>query len=97
MLAVRASELADIGPAPGVDRDLERGTGNQTRHKARHDRYADRSMDVGELEIGHDIAGNLELLERYLRVTTGGEEDNVPVVVAHSLGSSDDDEGKGAC
>jgi hypothetical protein len=30
------------------------------------------------------MAGDLELLEGYLRVTAGGEEDNIPVVIAHS-------------
>jgi hypothetical protein len=29
------------------------------------------------------MASDLELLEGYLRVTAGGEEDNIPVVIAH--------------
>lgn len=86
IFAVRAGKLADIGLAPRVDRDLERGAGQQTRHEACHDRYADRPMDMGQFEVRHDIAGNLELLEGYLGVTASGEEDNVPVVVAHALG-----------
>jgi hypothetical protein len=32
------------------------------------------------------MAGNLELLEGYLGVAAGGEEDDVPVVVTHPSG-----------
>jgi hypothetical protein len=31
------------------------------------------------------MAGNLELLEGYLGVTTRGEEDDIPVVVPHAF------------
>lgn len=86
MLAVRARELADLGPAPVMDRHLERGIGWQTRDEARHDRDADSAVDMGQFEVGDHMAGNLELPEGYLGVTASGKENNVPVVVAHRLG-----------
>jgi hypothetical protein len=38
---------------------------------------------MSELNVGHDMACNFELLEGYFRVAAGGEEDDIPVVVTH--------------
>jgi hypothetical protein len=66
VFAVRARELADLRAAPAVQRDLKRDTGRQARHEARHDGDPRGAVDVGQLYVGHDMAGNLELFQGYL-------------------------------
>ncbi len=49
MLAIGARKLAEIGPAPAVDRDLEPVARSKARHEARHNRDAHSAVDVSQL------------------------------------------------
>ena len=69
VLAVRPCKLADGWSLPAVDRDLEGHARRQAGYEAGHDWYA-RSMKERELGVGHHMARDPELLERYLRIST---------------------------
>lgn len=73
MLAVRTAELAKAGRAPAVDGYLKCGPRHQARNEASHDGNAHSAMDVDEFDVGHDMTGDPELLDRYFRVSAGGE------------------------
>lgn len=83
MFAVVLCEGADLGPAPTVDREVEGRTRLDARNKARHDGEAGGSMAMGELCVRDDLTGHSELLERYMPISTGWEEEDIPAIVPH--------------
>lgn len=86
VLAVALGDLADVRNRPVVNGYLEEVPGGEAGHEACHVRHGRGPVDVQKLDVGHDMAANLELLKGRLGVPSDGEEDDVPVLVPHGEG-----------